>query len=337
MQTVLLLNVQGTCVHLRAGDPGVGQMLGEIVDYFGLPVAETSLAAAQASLDMAAWEHLPPLPADARPVTRYGRHVEVWRSDGAFFLQSDSALVEVNPATGRATGGVVLRDDPALRSELLADVVLALFLLLRPHRFFPLHAAALARNGEGVLFAAESDTGKSTTAYNLVRQGWTYLSDDSVLLRPRDETVEAIAFRRHFGMDPDARERFPEIAEHWSAQLTDVDKRCVALDALYPDQSAERCVPRLLIFPELVDEAASRLVPLRSSDALLRLIAQSALVTLDPEWTPVHLGVLKTLLDQAPPYRLLAAPDLLRDPHRIVSLLDEVWPTSSSSNPALYG
>ncbi len=335
MPTVLDIDVPPVRVRLRAEEARLGAVLAEIVAYFGLPTA-SSPGPPDALLHLDAWERLPDLPDDAQHVTDYGRHVGVWRAGEAFLLRSEAALVEVNPVTGQATGGVVVRDDGALRSELLADVVLGLFLLLRPHGFFPLHAAALARDGEGVLFAAESDSGKSTTAYHLVRQKWDYLSDDSVLLRARSDTVEAtveaVAFRRHFGMDPDAAERFPEIADHWSAQLTDVDKRCVALDALYPGQAVDRCVPRLLIFPELVGAAESRLVPLRHAEALLRLVAQSALVTLDAAWTPEHLGVLKSLIAQATPYRLLAAPDLLREPARIVALLDAVWP-----NPELHG
>lgn len=343
MQTVLVLDVQGIRVRLRAEDARVGRVLREVVAYFGLPVSEAPLGPAQASLDLAVWERLPTLPPTARRVAQYGRHVEIWRTGDAFVLRSARALVEVDPAAGRAAGGVIMQDDPALRSEVLADVVLGLFLLLRPHGFFPLHAAALVQRStpnawahgeaEGVLFVAESDSGKSTTAYQLVRQGWSYLSDDSILLQQRNATIEAVAFRRHFGLDPDARDRFPEVATHWSAQLTDVDKRCVPMDALYPEQAADRCVPRLLVFPELVAETESRLVPLRKSEAMLRLVAQSALVTLDAAWTPAHLDALKTLVNQAASYRLFAAADLLRDPSRIVSLLEARWPASSPSYP----
>ena len=203
-------------------------------------------------------------------------------------------------------------------------MVLALFLLLRPHGFFPLHAAALAHDGDGVLLAASSDAGKSTTAFNLVRQGWQFLSDDSVLLRVNDEAVEAIAFRRNFGLDPDAEDRFPEIAAHWSTQLTDVDKRCIAMDALFPEQSADRCTPRLLLFPELTGESESVLAPLSKADALLKLVAQSALVSLSPAWTPEHLAALKRLVVQGPSFRLLAGRDLMDRPERIAELIRSV-------------
>jgi hypothetical protein len=208
----------------------------------------------------------------------------------------------------------------------LAQVVLTLFLLLRREQFFPLHCAALARGDEGVLFIGPSDSGKSTTAYLLVRQGWAFLSDDSVLLHPSPQGVEALAFRRRFALDADARDLFPEIEAYWRAQLADIDKRSVDVGEIYPEQVRKQCRPRLLIFPELTDREESVLLPLSPTQTFLQAVGQSALVTVRRDWTAPHLELVNQLLRQSVAYRLLAGRDLLSDRGRIVELVDGVWP-----------
>jgi hypothetical protein len=47
---------------------------------------------------------------------------------------------------------------------------------------FPLHAGCVARQGRGVLLAGTSGSGKSTLTAALVRDGWDFLSDDTVFL-----------------------------------------------------------------------------------------------------------------------------------------------------------
>ena len=47
---------------------------------------------------------------------------------------------------------------------------------------FPLHAAGLALNGQGVLVPGASGAGKSTTSVTLVRAGFDFLADDTVFL-----------------------------------------------------------------------------------------------------------------------------------------------------------
>jgi len=47
-----------------------------------------------------------------------------------------------------------------------------------------LHAAAMARDGQGVVFSGASGLGKSTLAAGLLARGWSYLSDEFALIDP---------------------------------------------------------------------------------------------------------------------------------------------------------
>ena len=59
---------------------------------------------------------------------------------------------------------------------------------LRPDLYF-VHAAAMALNGRGLLFAGESGIGKSSICWGLCNEGFSYLSDELAPIDPRDGTV----------------------------------------------------------------------------------------------------------------------------------------------------
>lgn len=305
-------------IRVEVSEPALARALADVAAALGLETAGDGPSAATLRL---ATGPVPPQPA-AGAALPYGEHLRVWREGGRSRAWSEhTALVaEADTAEG------VVDAEHASPEEVVALFVLGVFLLLRPRGLFPLHAAVLARDGRGVVFAAPSDAGKSTLAYSLVRQGWAFLSDDSVLLHPAGDAVEAHAFRRSFGLDPDAEARFPEIAQHAAPQLTDAEKRSVPVEALYPAQAATCCTPRLLVFPEIADQPTSALVPVAKTEAFLRLVAQSALVHLDPRWAAEHLDVLRRLVAQAPAYRLHAGRDLLAEPATIVRLLEQTEP-----------
>lgn len=66
--------------------------------------------------------------------------------------------------------------------------------LLKRRRLFSVHAACLATNGCGVLFAGASGSGKSTLALSLLMSGFEFLGDDMVFLRNGDGPQRALAF-----------------------------------------------------------------------------------------------------------------------------------------------
>lgn len=56
--------------------------------------------------------------------------------------------------------------------------------IARRNDFLQLHAATLARDGQGLILAAGSGAGKSTLAAGLLARGWKYLSDEFALIHP---------------------------------------------------------------------------------------------------------------------------------------------------------
>ncbi len=90
---------------------------------------------------------------------------------------------------------------------------------------------------------------------------------------------------------------------------------------LGPQRHAPRCRPAVVLFPRIVPRADSELVALDPAEALLRLLRQSHLVTLEPELAARHLEVLKRLLDQSRVRELRAGRDLRDHPGGLARML----------------
>lgn len=84
----------------------------------------------------------------------------------------------------------------------------------------PLHAACVAYHGRGVLLCGPAGAGKSTLAYACLREGWTYLADESPLLvRNRDDRL-VLGKPDSLKLAPEAAALFSEL----SCQAPEPDK-----------------------------------------------------------------------------------------------------------------
>ena len=198
--------------------------------------------------------------------------------------------------------------------------------LLRPLGIYGLHAAGLADAADtGVLIVGRSGSGKSTLAIDLLRQGWTYLSDDTVLLRMENDHVKALAFRRDFYVelgDGSASQLNLQLGETIPDALGQLKQR-VDMERTFPGQHIRECVPRVLVFPRIVPSANSVLALLRHPEALKSLLEQSGPLLFDRDTMSRHLAVLTRLSRQAACYELRAGRDLHRGSEKLVHLLPE--------------
>ena len=198
--------------------------------------------------------------------------------------------------------------------------------LLRPMGIYSLHAAGLAsRDGGGLLLVGASGSGKSTLAIGLIRQGWRYLSDDAVLLRYGSQGgVEALACRRSFYIDAARSHDYSDLSlGEEKPDSNGGQRRTIGIDEAYPDQYVPRCLPRVVIFPQIKRQDQSTLKPSASVRALGFLLAQSAPQLFDRRTMASHLEILKGLLQQTETYELNAGRDLYREPAKLIDLIKE--------------
>jgi hypothetical protein len=200
-------------------------------------------------------------------------------------------------------------------------LMLSLLWLIRPHGLYTLHANGLAKDEVGLLIVGNSGSGKSTTALSLIKQGWKYLSDDVLLIRERPQGVEAIAFQRGFSFDPKLANSFPELSCHLEKASFNGNKRFLNMESIYADSFQSSCFPKVLIFPGIVSQDRSELIPIDRAEALILLAGSSGGIMVDKEMVEKQMGVLKRLVYQTTVYRLLAGRDLCEEPERISEVL----------------
>jgi hypothetical protein len=326
-------------LRLRAAgsDPAVRDRLHRILRYKGA-TSVTLDGNADIGLEVDINSSLMSPPEAAQHVGTSARcKIEVWDAPEGMLLSHDNAIVAVHPDAGWAEGQVhpaLLEDrDRGERDPLFHLVVLSLVVLLRHRGWFPLHAAALARDRHGVLCPAQSGQGKTTITLSLLRHGWAALSDDTVLLRATDHRVRAYAFRWSLCVDPGAADHFSELDRpDWPRSLSDASKWRVEIDQLHPGQSASVCTPRLLVLPTIVDAPTSRVEPIGPKPVLEQLLRQGAFfLSSRPEVADRHLTVLRQLVGQTCTYRLHAGRDILSDPRTVHTLLNPLLDDGSGS------
>lgn len=244
---------------------------------------------------------------------RRGERLYVTHPSAHFEIEGRGGLGTLSLRTGGESSG----------RRALHDVFLIGFSrLLAEHAMFDLHAACLCRGNLACLLIGPSGSGKSTATISLIRSGWTYLSDDAVLLRNGYEGVEALSFRRTPFIEPHTLKCFPELAE----RLPDSNPgRKVFLDVerSYGARQLECCRPTALVLCELTGKSTTSLEPVHGVEAMLGLIEQSASLGFTREHPRAQMATLKTLIEQSVVFRLRAGTDLLVHSERLSQLMLE--------------
>ena len=242
-----------------------------------------------------------------------------------FFLTDGSSVFHLRPPEGEAYARIARSFFTKPKLAQANFWCFGLLKLLRPLGIYSLHAAGLAtKDGEGVLLVGPSGSGKSTLAIGLIRAGWSYLSDDAVLLRQGSEAVEAIACRRSFYIDAVRSAHYCDLGlGEEEPDSNGARRRRLGINESYPGQYLPQCLPRVLIFPCIKRQDQSTLKPIDRVSALRFILAQSAPQLFDRSTMSGHLELLKRLLQQTETYELNAGTDLYHEPAKLIDLLRE--------------
>jgi hypothetical protein len=249
--------------------------------------------------------------------------LRVLQDGDCYYLMGRDSVFRFDSKEGRGTiflNTAFWDKEPKQKQEFL---MLSLLWLLRRQGVYGLHGNALVKDGCGIIFVGSTCSGKSTTTLSLVRSGWQYLSDDVTLLRQSVGSVEAIALQKRFSVDPALASHFPELKEALNTSSSNGHKRMIDLNEVYPDRHVPQCVPNVLIFPSIVPQEQSQLIPLDNVAALIELSQNCGGIFVDRGKVQLQMEVLRQLVCQASSYRLLAGRNLYECPSKISDIISE--------------
>jgi len=189
--------------------------------------------------------------------------------------------------------------------ELARVTSFAVCAALRRFGVFELHSAGvvLPQSNDGVLIVGPSGSGKSTLTLQLAKAGWSYLSDDELLLSFAREEIEARGFRSFFALAPASV----------AATANDASrlKTCFEPASVFAAPPVPQAVPRFVFFTSVSGTNETRLFELGQAETMTRLLRACPWATYDTAVADPHLQLLSQLARQAKGFELQAGFDIL--------------------------
>ena len=216
---------------------------------------------------------------------------------GGLYLELGGAVVQLLNGSS-VTVNVSFAELPRLGDAVLGRAAsFAVCAALRRYGLFDMHSAGVVEpeTGNGMLIIGPSGSGKSTLALQLVTSGWSYLSDDELLLSLYEGIVEARGFRSFFAVS------------EAGGQL----KHCFEPETVLGSKRTTHAIPRTLLFTQLNGESRSEIRKLTQAETMTRLIRACPWATYDKSIAVANIALLSTLARQARGFDLSAGRDLL--------------------------
>lgn len=186
-------------------------------------------------------------------------------------------------------------------------------------RLVRVHASVAERDGLAVVLPAAMEAGKTTLVAALVRDGFSYLSDEVAAIDP--ETGEVVAYPKPLGLDPGSWGLFPDLAPMSVAGVFD-QQWLVNPERIRPGATTPSARPAVVVAPRYCAGARGLPEPLPRGAGLRALVDQ----TFDFRRHPQRdLETLADLVRSVPCYRL-EVDDLGRATSVIHALVDEADP-----------
>jgi len=316
-------------LHLRLAGAGVlirsesASLLGPLRAYFGSP--ENVEADYAAEIDLYDKKILSPIPTHSKLALRYFG-LKVFFHEGRTYFTDFRSYLTLEPGGGKAAGYI--------SPETLAEgglhffthifITLALFEMLRHQGVFFLHSAGLVSpEGRSVVFPASSGQGKTTLALYLIRNGYHYLSDDTVFLRRSSGKVQIHGFPKVSHIPEEIFGRLPELAPFKDAPWLDQCKKIVDLDKVYPGQRTRgNAAPGAIIFLKRTSRDQSELKPMDKLEAFPLLMCQSPFAHINPDLARSHLDIFRDFVAASRVWSLESGTDWIVEPSMLKTIIE---------------
>ena len=204
--------------------------------------------------------------------------------------------------------------------------LLALGQALGRYGFEPCHAAAVTApwdSQQGALIIGASGSGKTTLSLGCAISGCGLLGDDLVMLRKKDvgSNIEACAITHEVSARSHTLDILKDLSFLHAYPVDQRDKRYCAIEQVRAGATRFHTSIRLLLFPSVIEEGASRVTRLSKAGTLRRLIDLCMSRSRDYSHAQEKLFyLLSELAEQAPGYQLEIARETNDGPRLVRSL-----------------
>ena len=262
-------------------------------------------------VDMDAVAPVPPF-AHRKPDLRLGT-TQSWSdsgTDSAYVINDDRNLSAVADLASR-TARVSTASETVEASDMTSVLTIVSALLLLRDGRTPIHAGGVVdpESSGAWLLLGDSHSGKSTTTANLVKAGWSYLSDDYVVMSMRDGSIDVEGWPEDFHVD-----------EGWSRGESTGVRGNLRESSLRAGARSESATLAGLIFTRIAAEEPTILELIDAPAALERLIRQTPWLMADPKSAPALLDLLGAAAS-LPSGELRLGMDTYADPRRLSTII----------------
>lgn len=245
----------------------------------------------------------------------------VCSTDGrTFYLDLSGSLVVIGPDTNSEVKVWVKPnyDFSSVRAQVVSQAFSA---ALRRCGLYEFHSAGVRppKKEKAVLIAGASGSGKSTLTLQLAVCGWSYLSDDTLLLSDGEHGIEARGLRRFFALTADTIAASPLRLP----RPTDPGpfKERLAPNEFFPSGQIQCASPGAIFFPVITNEDKTEVRSLTASETMVRLLRLSPWACYDKPTANGHINILGKLARETVAFDIRAGTDLLENPTRASDLL----------------
>ncbi len=237
-----------------------------------------------------------------------GDNVLIFDGQSSAWISADGTQIELAYVDG------ALEERDAFRAHSLPG---ALAVAARAQGFFHMHSAVMRLKGAGIIVSGDGHAGKSTVATSLLESGADWGTDDIALFGREEGEPVIWGVPRAFHIRPRTAEMFPAIRDAGTLATgynSEVRWEVDLSTALAGRQIRSAVSPQALVFPRIVTEERTKMVPIDPADAVARLMMTSALVIVEELGRQrEQLSLLAEMVSGSRPYELLLGPDALDD------------------------
>ena len=239
-----------------------------------------------------------------------------------YYTTDDGSMVQFDPASRHCHGYIrpELQNDFSVICSLVSGPLID---TMKAEGRFYLHAAALSHNGIGYLISGDGGSGKTTSALNLVRSGFDYVSDDSLIVDNREGFIRVSPWYHDFHVESDTCRRYAELWHFADISLGEGEKHSIDISRYFKGRPKKWIEPSVILFPRISAQKNSMLSPLKSMEMFSRLLKQIFLGS-DPVVAERQLEIIKMLAQTTCGYELISGEDLLEDPEKLSSLITNI-------------